>query len=138
MRILGVALTNTHAALVAIETSNGSWQLIDTSGTRKLELGDHEDAPALQGFSSALDTFINSHGIERIAVRRCSYRGQQRSGAGAIKMEAMLQLMAQEVHLIAPQTIAARFRKLGASHPEQLTHYQHEAFETALAAMADA
>jgi hypothetical protein len=52
-------------------------------------------------------------------------------------MEAMLQLMPQEIRLIAPQTIAARFRKLGASHPQELTQYQHDAFETALAAMPD-
>jgi len=135
MRILGVSFTNTHAALVVIESTGGSWRLIDTSGTKKLEVGDHEDSHALQGFSSAMDTFINSHAVQKIAVRRCTYKGQQRSGAGAIKMEALLQLMPQEVRLFAPQTIAAWFKKLGVSHPNGLTQYQHEAFETALAAL---
>src|SRR5439155_25151988 len=137
MRILGVSLTNSHAALVVIESDDGSWRLVDTTGTRKLEVGDHEDSRALQGFSSALDTFINSHGVQKIAVRRCTYRGQQRSGDGAIKMEALLQLMPQAVRLIAPQPIAAWFKKLGLSHPEGLTHYQHEAFETALVARSE-
>ncbi len=133
MRILGVSLTNTYAALVVIEWSDGSWQLIDTSGTRKLEVGDHEDSRALQGFASAMDTFVNSYAIVKIAVRRCTYKGQQRSGAGAVKMEALLQMMPPEVRLIPPQTIAARFKKLGVSHPSALTNYQHDAFETALA-----
>jgi Protein of unknown function (DUF3010) len=132
MRVLGVSLTNAHAALVVIDVHDGSWDLVDTSGTRKIELGDHEDSRALQGFSSAVDTFINSHAIDKIAVRRCTYRGQQRSGAGAIKMEALLQLMPQEVCLVAPQTIAAQFRRSGLSHPESLTQYQRDAFETAL------
>src|SRR5207244_468776 len=137
MRILGVSFTNTHAALVVIESEDGSWQLIDTSGTRKIEVGDHEDSRALQGFSSAMDTFINSYAVQKIAVRRCTYKGQQRSGAGAIKMEALLQLMPQEVHLIASQTVAARFKKLGLGHPDGLTQYQHDAFETALAAVSE-
>ena len=131
MRILGVSLTNGYAALVVIEFEEDSWNVVDTIGTRKVELGDHRQAAALLGFSSAIKTFINSHRIDKIVIRRCSYRGQHRSGAGAIKMEALLQLMQQPVVLLAPQTIGAHIKQSNIRFPPGLNAYQREAFETA-------
>lgn len=55
------------------------------------------------------------------------------SGAAAIKMEALLQLMDIPVDLLAPQSINAVAKTANVVIPSCLKAYQHEAFQAALA-----
>ncbi len=115
-----------------LEASNGGWRLVDTSATRRLILGNHEDATDLQAFRDAFDAFVNSHGVTHVVVRRATYKGQKRSGAAAIKMEALLQLGGYSLTLVPSQTIAKHFAAQGVTPPASLTGYQADAFATAL------
>ena len=138
MRVVGLAPASDHVVLVVldIDEAAGTWSLVDTSATRKIELGDHEDAGALRDFKAAVGAFVNSHGVGRMIIRRCTYRGQKRSGAEAIKMEALLQLLDCDSTLAPSQSITRRFEKHAVSMPPGLNKYQSDAFATALFALA--
>lgn len=132
MRVLGAAPAADHVALVVLDVDKAGWTLVDTTATRKVVLGDHEDSRSLRDFQDAVDALINSHRIELVVIRRCTYKGQKRSGAAAIKMETLLQLLQCKPRLVPAQTVARRFQVHGVSLPPELTSYQSDAFATAL------
>jgi hypothetical protein len=132
MRVLGAAPASEHVALVVLDIDETGWSVVDTTGTRKVSLGNHEDPGALRDFKDAVSAFIDSHSIEKVVIRRCTYKGQKRSGAASIKMETLLQLLPCESQLVPAQTIARRFQEHAVSLPSDLAKYQSDAFATAL------
>ena len=135
MRVLGAAPASDHVALVVLEVSAEGWTVVDTSATRKIGIGDHEDPRNLHDFKDAVSAFINSYGVEKLIIRRCTYRGQKRSGAASIKMETLLQLLPCASELVPPQSISRRLEQHGAQFPSELTRYQEHAFAAALWAL---
>jgi len=86
----------------------------------------------LREFRDAFDAFVNSHGVENTIVRRATYKGLQRSGAAAIKIEALLQLGDFSTSLAPSQSITKHLAALGVVLPGALKAYQADAFATAL------
>lgn len=133
MRIAGAAPAQSYLALVVVEVTSQGWTLVDTRATRKITLTDHEDPKALRDFQAAVTAFIHSYGVERILLRRGTYAGKQRSGAPALKMEAVLQLLGDaDLSLVPSQRATARLKKETGGVPAELTAYQHDAFAVAL------
>lgn len=132
MRVLGAAPANDYVALVVVDVDAGGWELVDTSACRKIVLGDHEDSNALRTFREAVEAFTNSYEINEVQIRRCTYKGQKRSGAASIKIEVLLQMLDRPCRLIPAQSITKNFTDLGPKLPPTLTQYQKDAFATAL------
>lgn len=133
MRILGAAPASDYVALALIEVNEArQWSLIDTGATRKITLTDHEESSALRDFTIAIGAFIHSYGVDRMMIRRATYKGQKRSGAVAVKIEVLLQILDCQTQLVPAQSIAKRFSLLGIPRPPALTVYQSDAFATAL------
>lgn len=132
MRVAGAAPAGDSVSLVVIDVEGTEWSLVDTHATRKLTLGNHEESFSLRAFKDAFDTFVNSHGVDHVVIRRATYKGQKRSGAAAIKMEALLQLGGHATSLVASQSITKHFAALGIARPDSIMAYQSDAFATAL------
>lgn len=132
MRILGAAAAGDSVCLVVLDVEGEKWSLVDTSATRRLFLRNHEDSASLREFRDAFDAFMNSHGIQGVIIRRASYKGLHRSGAAAIKIEALLQLSNHSVSLAPAQSITKNLAARTDEFPMSLTAYQSDAFATAL------
>jgi hypothetical protein len=133
MRICGVALDSSAAIVAVIDTDATGNVILYETDVRKVLLTDHEDASSLRDFSQTMTSFVRDASIDRLIVRRCTYKGKYVSGAAAIKMEALLQLIAVPVELVSPHTIHAARKKIEVVAPGFLKAYQHDAFDAALA-----
>lgn len=132
MRIVGAAPASGSVALVVVDIDGEAWTLVDTRATRRLFLGNHDVSVDLRAFKEALDAFVNSHGVDHVIVRRATYKGQKRSGAAAIKIEALLQLGSYKTTLVSAQSITKHLASLGVERPDSLMAYQADAFAAAL------
>lgn len=135
MRVLGAAPASDHVNLVVLEVNSETWSVVDTRTTRKIRLGHHGAARNLHDFRDAVEAFINSHGVDLLLIRRCTYSGRRSSGAPAIKMETLLQLIDCDSRLVPAQTVSSAFKKHGVAVPEGLKKYQELAFATAMSAV---
>jgi hypothetical protein len=90
MRVLGAAPASDYVALVLLDVTGDRWSPIDTSDARKITLADHRESSALRDFSTAIGAYVHSHGVERMIIRRATYKGQKRSGAVVLKIEVLL------------------------------------------------
>lgn len=133
MRICGISFESTAAILaIADFDDDGQCRIVDTEAKRA-DIGNHEDDACLKSFHRLIAALVNDHGIERIAIRKCTYSGKYQSGAPSLKMEAILQLADVPTVLLAPKTVNTACDKNGCQIPGELNKYQHDAFKAAFA-----
>jgi hypothetical protein len=137
-RICGIELKSSHAVLVVLDCHNDSDGEGDSKGKsaefielaqRKIELEDDESVACMTEFHTAITTFIQSHNIEQVVVKKRAKKGTMAGGAISFKMEAIIQLNGTvEVELITGQAIAAADKKQTFERPANLKKYQEAAF----------
>lgn len=132
MRICGISFEAANAVAVIIESLAGEVSLVETE-VKRIPLSDHEDSDCLKGFLEAAKSFVHDHSVDAFAIRKCTYAGKFRSGAAALKMEALLQVSDVNTELLSAQTVTARCRSSDFAVPGTLNKYQHDAFKVAFA-----
>jgi hypothetical protein len=103
---------------------------------KKLALEDDELASNVKAFAGQVAAFVRDNGIQRLAIKKRSKKGEFAGGPTTFKIEGLLQLLEGcESVLVSPQTISAQAKKLGAELPASLNKYQHDAFKAACAVL---
>jgi len=133
MNICGVSLSGGVATLALVEIENGGFQVIDCE-TKRVELGDGNEASAVKSFRDAFAALVRDHQVRLIAIKKRNTAGPFAGGAMTFKMEGLIQCLDVDVQLIAPITIAQCIKRHGYVLPHGVHKYQKEAFEVAAAA----
>jgi len=133
MNICGVDLSGGVATLALLEIGNSGFRVIDCE-TKRVELGDADNAAAVKSFRDAFAALVRDHQVSLIAVKKRNTAGPFAGGAMTFKMEGLIQCLDVNVQLVAPITIARCVKRHGYVLPCGLNKYQKEAFEVAAAA----
>lgn len=133
VRVCGISFDSRDAIIAIVDfLDDNSFQFVE-SKTKRIELGDHEDATYLKSFCRVVTALVKDNNVNRIAIRKCIYSGKYQSGAPSLKMEAVLQLAEVSTTLLASKSIAAICDKHGCEIPGAVKKYQTEAFRAAFA-----
>lgn len=131
MRACGIEMKASEAILVLLDGAKANYAWIDVK-PRKLMITDDENQNEVQAFRDALYAYLRENGVECVAIKKRSKKGEYAGGAIGFKLEGIVQLYDEcGVVLYAPQRIAAVLRNHPAVPPEKLPKFQYGAFETA-------
>lgn len=130
MSLCGVTFSSNNAHLVICEEEGGEVVVVETR-VRKWVLDDHASSADLKAFQRGLMSLFAAHGVDRVAVKKCTTRGRYKSGVASIKMEAAVQLLDVEVVLIDGRLVTKAASAEAERLPAGLKKYQHDAFFTA-------
>jgi len=133
MNICGVSLSGSVATLALLEIGNDGFRVIDCE-TKRVELGDGNEASAVKSFRDAFAALVRDHQIDVIPIKKRNTAGPFAGGAMTFKMEGLIQTLDVDVQLVAPVTIAQSVKRNGYARPRELHKYQNEAFEVAVVA----
>jgi hypothetical protein len=135
MRTCGVEIKASEA-IFALASLDGSAVTHVPLTLKKLALEDDEVVANVRAFAAQAAAFVAEHGIQRLAIKKRSKKGEFAGGPTTFKIEGILQLLEGcETVLVSPQTISAQAKKLGAELPASLNKYQHDAFKAACAVL---
>ena len=135
MKTCGVDIKASEA-IFALATFDGTAVAHVPLTLKKLALDDDELALNVRAFATQAAAFVAEHGIERLAIKKRSKKGEFAGGPTTFKIEGILQLLEGcETVLVSPQTISAQAKKLGMELPASLNKYQHDAFKAACAVL---
>jgi len=131
MKICGVEIKGSEAIFaVAIRQDNGIEHL--PLAVKKLGLDDDDESANVKSFATQIHAFVRDNGIEHIAIKKRSKKGEFAGGPTTFKIETVFQLLDNcEVTLLSPQTITAQSKKHNFELPAALNKYQHEAYKAA-------
>lgn len=133
MRVAGLSTSTTETSVVILDEFNQVVKLLDIGKVRKVELADHTDSESLRSYSRTLRSLLSEYKVESVRLRQGSYKGQKRTGAPALKAEAIIQSFDLPVVLVPAATCAVRLKKPDALHlKSDLYTYQHDALGAAL------
>ncbi|WP_407314765.1 DUF3010 family protein [Pseudomonas sp. nanlin1] len=135
MNICGVEIKGSEAIFALASQQNGALLPLPLN-IKKIALEDDDDASHVKAFAQQVQAFVRDHGIERLAIKKRSKKGEFAGGPTTFKIEGVLQLLEGcEVTLLSPQTLSAQYKKHGFELPSALNKYQHEAYKAACAAL---
>jgi len=135
MKTCGVEIKASEA-IFALASLDGSAVTHVPLILKKLALEDDEVVANVRAFAAQAAAFVAEHGIQRLAIKKRSKKGEFAGGPTTFKIEGILQLLEGcETVLVSPQTISAQAKKLGAELPASLNKYQHDAFKAASAVL---
>lgn len=135
MSICGIEIKGSEAIFALASLQDGAPQH-QALAIKKIALEDDDEAASVRAFAAQIGAFVRDHGIERIAIKKRSKKGEFAGGPTTFKIEGVLQLLEHcEVTLLSPQTINAQHKKHAFELPASLNKYQHEAYKSACAAL---
>jgi hypothetical protein len=135
MKTCGVEIKASEA-IFALASLDGNSVTHVPLTLKKLALEDDEVVANVHAFARQAAAFVAEHGIQRLAIKKRSKKGEFAGGPTTFKIEGILQLLdGCETVLVSPQTISAQARKSGAELPSSLNKYQHDAFKAASAVL---
>lgn len=136
MKICGIEIKGSEALVAAAEIDGDVICHIELE-TKRVALQDDENAEHIKSFSALINGLVRDNGIDSIAIKKRSKKGEFAGGPVTFKIEGIIQLTSNcTVQLISPQTISAANRKYCFDIPNSLNKYQHEAFLTACTMIA--
>jgi len=135
MTICGIEIKGSEA-IFAIATLQGGVPQHVAIATKKIALEDDDEAANVKTFATQVRAFVRDNGIERIAIKKRSKKGEFAGGPTTFKIEGVFQLLENcDVALLSPQTINAQNKKHDFALPATLNKYQHEAYKAACSAL---
>ena len=135
MIICGIEIKGSEA-IIAVASLNQQTLSHVPLNTKKITLDDDDEAANVKVFAAQVRAFVLENGIERIAIKKRSKKGEFAGGPTTFKIEGVFQLLEGcEVTLLSPQTINAQSKKHDFALPTTLNKYQHEAYKAACAAL---
>jgi hypothetical protein len=131
MKICGIEIKGSEAIIAVASLDNQALTHVALS-TKKIALEDDDQAANVKAFAAQVSAFVRDNGIEHIAIKKRSKKGEFAGGPTTFKIEGVLQLLENcEVNLLSPQTINAQHKKFDFALPATLNKYQHEAYKAA-------
>ncbi|SCZ08474.1 MULTISPECIES: DUF3010 family protein [unclassified Pseudomonas] len=135
MIICGIEIKGSEA-IIAVASLEQQTLTHIALNTKKIALDDDDDAANVKAFAAQVRAFVAEHGIERIAIKKRSKKGEFAGGPTTFKIEGVFQLLEGcEVTLLSPQTLNAQHKKHDFALPATLNKYQHEAYKAACSAL---
>ncbi|RON07490.1 hypothetical protein BK659_18275 [Pseudomonas brassicacearum] len=131
MKICGIEIKGSEAIIAVASLDNQALTHVALN-TKKIALDDDDEAANVKAFAAQVSAFVRDNGIERIAIRKRSKKGEFAGGPTTFKIEGVFQLLENcDVTLLSPQTINAQNKKHDFALPPTLNKYQHEAYKAA-------
>lgn len=131
MKNLGIELKGSDCILVVLEYSNSNFNIINTSPKIPIDNSDNQDE--IKEFFSNISSFVKENNIDNIYIRKRNKKGQYAGGATGFKLEALIQLLENNVKLISPTSVAYTIKKIDIKNLEkQVNQYQIEALKVAI------
>ena len=131
MTICGIEIKGSEAIIAVASQDNQALTHVALA-TKKIALDDDDEAANVKAFATQVKAFVLDNGIQRIAIKKRSKKGEFAGGPTTFKIEGVFQLLeGVEVTLLSPQTINAQNKKHSFDLPTTLNKYQHEAYKTA-------
>ncbi|WP_166361491.1 DUF3010 family protein [Pseudomonas akapageensis] len=138
MKICGIEIKGSEAIFAVASLQDKVPEHLNIS-TRKITLEDDDESASVKAFAGHVERFVKDNGIDRIAIKKRSKKGEFAGGPTTFKIEGVFQLLNDcQVMLVSPQTVSAQSKKFDFALPASLTKYQHEAFKTACAVLMKA
>lgn len=135
MKTCGIEIKGSEAIIAVASLDQPGLSHIALS-TKKIALDDDDEAANVKAFAAQVQAFVTDNGIERIAIKKRSKKGEFAGGPTTFKIEGIFQLLEGcEVTLLSPQTINAQNKKHDFALPTTLNKYQHEAYKAACSAL---
>lgn len=135
MTICGIEIKGSEAIFALATLQDGAPRHLAIA-TKKIALEDDDEAANVKAFAAQVKAFVQSNGIQRIAIKKRSKKGEFAGGPTTFKIEGVFQLLDNcEVSLLSPQTLNAQNKKHNFALPETLNKYQHEAYKAACSAL---
>jgi Protein of unknown function (DUF3010) len=135
MNICGIEIKGSEA-IFAVATLNNNQPEHLALVTKKIALDDDDESSNVKAFAALIQAFVRDNGIQHIAIKKRSKKGEFAGGPTTFKIEGVLQLLADcEVSLLSPQTVSAQHKKHDFALAPSLNKYQHEAYKTACSAL---
>ena len=135
MTICGIEIKGSEAIIAVASLDNQALTHVALT-TKKIALEDDDEAANVKAFAAQVKAFVQANGIERIAIKKRSKKGEFAGGPTTFKIEGIFQLLEScEVTLLSPQTINAQNKKHNVELPASLNKYQHEAYKAACSAL---
>ena len=135
MTICGIEIKGSEAIIALASQGNQALTHVALA-TKKIALEDDDEAANVKAFATQVKAFVQANGIERIAIKKRSKKGEFAGGPTTFKIEGVFQLLeGVEVTLLSPQTINAQNKKHNFELPATLNKYQHEAYKAACSAL---
>ena len=133
MKTCGVEIKASEAIFALVARQAGGLEHVPVT-LKKIALEDDEEAASVKAFAQQVEAFVQANGIERLAIKKRSKKGEFAGGPTTFKIEGLMQLLDNcEVTLVSPQTVSAQSKKHDFALPASLNKYQHEAYKTACA-----
>ena len=131
MTLCGIEIKGSEAIIALAALDNQALTHVALA-TKKIALDDDDEAANVKAFAAQVKAFVQDNGIQRIAIKKRSKKGEFAGGPTTFKIEGVFQLLeGVEVTLLSPQTINAQNKKHTFDLPATLNKYQHEAYKTA-------
>ncbi|AZE75369.1 hypothetical protein C4K00_5188 [Pseudomonas synxantha] len=131
MTLCGIEIKGSEA-IIALATLDNQALTHVALAIKKIALDDDDEAANVKAFAAQVKAFVQDNGIQRIAIKKRSKKGEFAGGPTTFKIEGVFQLLeGVEVTLLSPQTINAQNKKHTFDLPATLNKYQHEAYKTA-------
>jgi hypothetical protein len=138
MKICGIEIKGSEAIFAVATLQNNAFEHLPLT-TKKIALEDDDESSNVKAFATLVEAFVRDNGIDHIAIKKRSKKGEFAGGPTTFKIEGVLQLLSQcEVSLVSPQTVSAQHKKHDFALAASLNKYQHEAYKTACAALMKA
>ncbi|MCG6573247.1 DUF3010 family protein [Pseudomonas sp. AF32] len=135
MIICGIEIKGSEA-IIAVASLDQQGLSHVALNTKKITLDDDDETANVKAFATQVRAFVGQNGIERIAIKKRSKKGEFAGGPTTFKIEGIFQLLEGcDVTLLSPQTINAQYKKHDFVLPATLNKYQHEAYKAACAAL---
>lgn len=133
MRICGIEIKGSDAVTVILDLqADEEPTLFVEKYPKKIPLENDESQDSVRSFCEAFSTFVESHAIESIMVKKRHKKGNFAGGAVSFKIEGLIQLCAGvPVELYSGATIAKSNKKNRYEVPKKLNKYQLQAYLTA-------
>ncbi|WP_297831939.1 DUF3010 family protein [Pseudomonas sp.] len=138
MKICGIEIKGSEAIFAVATLRNSTLEHVPLP-TKKIALEDDDESSNVKAFAALVEAFIRDNGIEQLAIKKRSKKGEFAGGPTTFKIEGVLQLLNEcSVTLVSPQTVSAQHKKHDFALAGSLNKYQHEAYKTACAALMKA
>ncbi|MDB6048800.1 MAG: hypothetical protein JWR17_1546 [Pseudomonas sp.] len=138
MKICGIEIKGSEAIFAVATLRNNALEHMPVS-TKKIALEDDDESGNVKAFAALVMAFVRDNGIEQLAIKKRSKKGEFAGGPTTFKIEGILQLLNDcNVILVSPQTVSAQHKKHDFALATSLNKYQHEAYKTACSALMKA
>ncbi|MFL7965422.1 DUF3010 family protein [Pseudomonas kielensis] len=135
MKTCGIEIKGSEA-IIAVASLDQQTLTHIALNTKKIALDDDDEAANVKAFAAQVRAFVVENGIECIAIKKRSKKGEFAGGPTTFKIEGVFQLLEGcEVTLLSPQTLNAQHKKHDFALPATLNKYQHEAYKAACSAL---